>query len=148
MLAAIFTIGLLLIVSAVKNTQHELGQQLQTDMLGQDGFMAWAGAILAIGAIGYVPGLRLTSRYLLALLAVVLIVRNGAVFAAAQTAITNASTAGPAPAIPTKPISLSGGSGGSSGGSGGSGSGSASSGSSGGIDTASIAEDAALLALV
>lgn len=93
-------IGLVLVSTALKNTQHEFAQQLQTDVLGTGGFLTWAAAILAIGAIGYLPGLRTASRYLLALLGVVIVVRNGGVFGNAQTALQQAISAGPAPAIP------------------------------------------------
>jgi hypothetical protein len=101
MVAGLLLIGLVLIATALKNTEHELAQQLQSDVLGAGGFAAWAGAILAIGAIGYVPGLRTTSRYLLALVGVVIIVRNNGVWANAQAALQGASAAGPAPSIPT-----------------------------------------------
>lgn len=109
MIFGLLIIGLCLIASALKNTEHELGAQLQDDMLGADGFIAWAGAIMVIGAIGYVPVLRTPSRYLLALLATVLIVRNGGVFQSAENALTAASAAGPAPSIPTQPVNLLGG---------------------------------------
>jgi uncharacterized membrane protein HdeD (DUF308 family) len=66
-------IGLILIVSAVRNSQDAL-----FTALGQDApkFLVWAAAIIAVGAIGYIPGLRTTSRLLLGLIIVVLIVNN------------------------------------------------------------------------
>lgn len=101
MIAAIFVIGLILIASGLKNTQHELGEQLQRDILGSQGFVAWAAAIIAIGCLGYIPGLRQSSRYLLLLIAVVMIVRNPGVFANVQTALQGASQLGPAPSVPS-----------------------------------------------
>lgn len=108
MVAGLLVIGLVLIASALKNTQHELGEQVQADILGTDGFLAWAGAILAIGAIGYIPGLRTSSRYLLLLLGTVMVVRNQGVFSQVQQALVTASAAGPAPAIPAPAISGAG----------------------------------------
>lgn len=117
-------IGAALIVTALRNTQHEFGALLQQDFLGQDGFIAWAAAIMAIGALGYLPGLRQTSRYLLALLAVVMVIRNRGAFANAQAALQQASSLGPAPAIAAPKTSVdnasSGAPGGSSGSAGGS----------------------------
>lgn len=104
MIAALFFIGLILISSALKNTQHELGEQVQRDLLGPQGFIGWALAIIAIGLIGYVPGLQKTSRYLLILLATVCIVRNGGLWANVQTAVEGASTAGPAPSVPSQTV--------------------------------------------
>jgi hypothetical protein len=120
-IAGLIIIGLVLISSALKNTEHELGQQLQTDVLGTSGFLAWAGAILAIGAIGYVPGLRQTSRYLLALIGVVMVVRNGGAWANAQAAFMSASSLGPAPSVKSLAVSATSAGSASSGGSAGAG---------------------------
>jgi hypothetical protein len=122
MIAGIITVGLILMATALKNTQHELGDQLSIDLLGSDGFLAWAGAILALGFIGYLPGLRTTSRYLLALVAVVVVLRNGGLFANAQAAFLAASASGPAPSIPAASSSSGGSGAAGSGGSGGGGS--------------------------
>lgn len=133
MITGMICIGLILIGTALKNTQHELGARISTDVLGQDGFLAWATAILAIGAIGYIPGLKPASRYLLLLIGVVMVVRNGGIFANAQAALQSASAMGPAPSIPSPLLGSS--SNQSSSGSGSSGSGSASSGSSSSSDS-------------
>jgi hypothetical protein len=140
MIAGLILIGLMLIATALKNTQHELGQQFQTDLLGQDGFIAWAGAIMAIGAIGYIPGLRTASRYLLVLLGVVMVIRNGGVFANAEAALQGASAAGPAPSVVSPLIGSTAGTGSTAGGFGGS---SSSGGSSAGSAIGTIATDTA-----
>ncbi len=119
MIAGLLAIGLILIASGLKGTNHALGQQVQTDFLGPGGFIAWAGAILAIGAIGYLPGMRTPSRYLLALLVVVAIVRNGGIWSNAQAAITQASSLGPAPSVAIAPGGSAGAGGGGGGGGGG-----------------------------
>jgi hypothetical protein len=66
-------IGVILIVAAVRNSQGSL-----FSALGQDvpAFVVWASAIFALGALGFVPGLKPVSRGLLALVLVVLILRN------------------------------------------------------------------------
>jgi hypothetical protein len=101
MIFGLLIIGMILLSTALKNTNHEFGQQLQSDVLGQGGFLAWIGAILAIGALGYLPGMRTPSHYLLGLLGVVVVVRNQGLFSNAQAALQNASGLGPAPAVPT-----------------------------------------------
>lgn len=146
MIFGLILLGLLLMDTAIKGTQHELGQQLQSDLIGANGFIVWIFAILAIGAIGYIPGLKTASNYLLALLLTVVVIRNGGVFQQFQAALQQASQGGPAPSIAPKPTSLDS-SGSSSGGS------SSSSSSDGSDSTAStvstiatIAEVAAVLA--
>lgn len=66
-------IGVILIVAAVRNSQGALFKAI-----GQDApsFLVWAAAILAIGAVGFIPGLKPVSRLLLALIVVVLFVNN------------------------------------------------------------------------
>lgn len=126
MIFAVFLVGAMLVSSAVRGTTHELGQMVQGDLLGQDGFIAWIAAVAALGAIGFIPGLRDTSRYLVTLIMVVVIVRNGGLFSNIETALQSASSAGPAPSVPTLQTSgdpAAAGSTGSSGSSGSSGSG-------------------------
>lgn len=64
---------MILIVAAVRNSQGALFKAI-----GQDApaFIVWAAAILAIGAVGFVPGLKPVSRLLIALVIVVLFVNN------------------------------------------------------------------------
>jgi hypothetical protein len=96
----ILLVGIMLIDTALKGTEKELAQQLQLDLIGAQGFLVWILAIAGIGAVGYIPGLQKTSRYMLALLAVVILLRNGGVFSQATVAIQQVSKAGPAPSIP------------------------------------------------
>lgn len=145
MIIGLLIIGLLLVAVALKGTQHELAQLLQSDLIGANGFIVWIFAIVALGAIGYIPGLETTSNYLLILLMVVVVLRNGGVWSQFQAALTQVSSAGPAPSIkPTENSSSS-----SSGSSSSSSSGSSSS-DSGGDDTLStiisVAEIAAMFA--
>lgn len=102
MIFGVLLLGLLLVATAVKNTQNELRQQLGNDLFGNQGFIGWIVAFLVIGALGYVPGLHKASRYLLVLLFVVILVQNKGVFANAQMALKEVAAAGPAPEVTTQ----------------------------------------------
>lgn len=73
MILVALIIGAILIVAAVRNSQGALFAALGQDV---PAFVVWAAAIFAIGAIGFVPGLKPVSRGLLILVIVVLILRN------------------------------------------------------------------------
>lgn len=73
MIVLILFIGVILVVAAIRNTQGTLFSALQTDV---PGFFIWGAAVLAVAAIGYVPGLKTASRGLLALIVVVLVLNN------------------------------------------------------------------------
>ena len=69
----VLLIGAILIIAAWRNTHGQL-----FSALGQDvpGFLKWALAVVAIGMLGYVPGLKPISRMLLALVIVVIVLTN------------------------------------------------------------------------
>jgi hypothetical protein len=69
----VLLIGAILIIAAWRDTYGDLFTALQTDV---PGFFKWALAVVAIGALGYAPGLKPISRMLLALVIVVLVVKN------------------------------------------------------------------------
>lgn len=71
-LVALF-IGVILVVAAIRNSQGALFSALATDI---PEFVIWAAAIIAIGSIGFVPGLKPVSRGLLALILIVIILNN------------------------------------------------------------------------
>lgn len=73
MILFLILIAAMLIVAAVRDTQGDLFAALQADV---PSFVIWAAALVAIGAIGFVPGLKTPSRFLLALIIVVLVVNN------------------------------------------------------------------------
>jgi uncharacterized membrane protein YgcG len=91
MLLVALLIGVILIVAAIRNSQGALFTALATDV---PGFVVWAAAIVGVGAIGFIPGLKPASRGLLALVIVVLLVNNYqaiiAGFQGANKAATNA----------------------------------------------------------
>lgn len=70
---AVLIIGALLVIVAFNNSMGDLVSALETDV---PGFFVWAIAIVAICALGYVPGLRTPSRYLLALVLMVILLKN------------------------------------------------------------------------
>lgn len=91
-------IGAILIVAAIRGTQGMLFSALATDV---PGYVVWAAAITALGAIGWIPGLKPISRGLLALVIIVIVLRDyqtiltglQAAIAPNATASTSASTA-------------------------------------------------------
>ena len=70
-------LAIVLIVAAIRNTLPQLGSQFSSDFTG---FGKWAAAIIAIGFIGEIPGFKIISRMLLALVAVVIGLANGGGF--------------------------------------------------------------------
>jgi len=66
-------IGVVVLVAAIRDTHNDLFSALKTDV---PGFAVWGAAIIALAAIGFVPGLKPVSRGLLALVIVVLILVN------------------------------------------------------------------------
>lgn len=79
MILILILIGVILLVAAIRDTQGDL-----FTALGQDvpAFGTWAAAIIALGVLGFVPGLKPVSRALLGLVLVVLIVNNAPAIAA------------------------------------------------------------------
>jgi hypothetical protein len=73
MILIALAIGVVLIVAALRNSQGALATALIADV---PAFVVWGAALLAIGGIGFVPGLKPVSRGLLALVLVVLILHN------------------------------------------------------------------------
>lgn len=66
-------IGAVIFVAAYQNTHGELAAQLGQDV---PPFLKWGMAIAAVGALGFVPGMRDLSRWLLALVLVVIVLTN------------------------------------------------------------------------
>jgi hypothetical protein len=73
MILVVLFIGAILLVSALRGTYAALFSDLGTDV---PQFVVWAAAILALGSIGFIPGLRPISRGLMALVLVVIILQN------------------------------------------------------------------------
>lgn len=80
---ALLIVGIVLVISAVRNTQDDLFTLVKGDFQGDGtsrGFLVWMLAIAIIGVIGYIEELRPLSRAFLTLIIVVLFLKNGGVF--------------------------------------------------------------------
>jgi hypothetical protein len=96
-------VGIVLLAAAWRDTAGALGGALAEDV---PPFLLWAGALVAVGGLGYVPGLRTVSRGLLALVLVVLVLANyKALFAGLSkvTAVDTTSAADPFTAYALNP---------------------------------------------
>lgn len=69
----LIVIAAIIAVAALNNAQGNLALQLEEDV---PAFGTWALAVFGVGALGWIPGFATISRYLLALVFVVLVVRN------------------------------------------------------------------------
>lgn len=74
---ALLIIGVVLLVSGVRNTQSQLFTLVQGDFTGDSNFFFWFVSILLIGAIGYIPKLKPISTAFLVLVVLVLFLTKG-----------------------------------------------------------------------
>ena len=70
---AVLIIGVIIVVVAFNNAHADLATALENDL---PGYFKWAAALAAIAALGFVPGLKTPSRYLLALVLLVIFLTN------------------------------------------------------------------------
>jgi hypothetical protein len=84
---ALVIIGLLMIVTGVRNTHAAFGQQIITDFTGPQNFTTWLVAIGAVGALGYIEPLKPLSRAFMTLIIISFVVKNGGVFNKLQEAL-------------------------------------------------------------
>lgn len=98
---ALVILGLVMVVSGVKNTYGDLGAQLKADMTGAGNFGYWALSIGAIGAVGYSDTLRPFSNAALALVLVALLLANRGFFARLKEAIDAGPLSTPARDAPS-----------------------------------------------
>lgn len=70
-------VGIGLVVVAVRGTQATAFSLLQSEFSGPNSFIKWALAIFILGAIGYIPTVRPVTRALLALVLLVIFLKNG-----------------------------------------------------------------------
>jgi hypothetical protein len=87
--------GIVLLVSAVRDTQQYLFFLVAGDFLGANNFIYWFLSIVAIGAIGYVPRLKPISDGFLILVILTLFLRKGAFFDQFQRAIASTQASSP-----------------------------------------------------
>jgi hypothetical protein len=77
---AFVLIGLALVITSAQDTYVQLGKQLKADFTGKNSFLVWALAFMMVGVIGYVEKLRPISTAFMALILMVLLLRNGNFF--------------------------------------------------------------------
>ena len=70
-------VGFVLIVTGTQNTYAQLGAQLDKDFTGQGNFTYWIVALGAVGALGYIPALKVFSTYFMALILLALFLSKG-----------------------------------------------------------------------
>lgn len=66
-------IGAIIAIAAFNNAQGTLATELEQDV---PAFLKWGLAVTAVGAVGWIPGMQTISRWLLALVMVVLFLTN------------------------------------------------------------------------
>lgn len=88
-------IGAIIVITAYQGTHGQLGAALQQDL---GGYLKWAFAIAAILALGFVPGFKTPSRWLLALVALVIVVTQYKNIVAGIQSFTGTAQAGSAAA--------------------------------------------------
>lgn len=70
---ALLVIGVLMIVVAFQNTMGQFARELEADI---PGYFVWLVAIVVLLGLGYVPQLRTPSRWLLGLVALIVLLTN------------------------------------------------------------------------
>ena len=89
-------IGIVMVTAGVRGTSQKLLSLLTDDLKGPNNFFYWIVSIGIIGALGYVQDLRAFSRALLALVIIVLVIRDneqgtGGLFTQFESAIKQIS---------------------------------------------------------
>ena len=90
-------IGAVLIVAAYRNTAGQLGSELQHDV---SGFGVWGLAVIAVAGLQWVPGAKVPARWLLALVLLVIVLRNYQAALAGFSGLAQAVPASTAAATP------------------------------------------------
>lgn len=85
---ALMFIGLVLTIAGIRNKQTDLFNLLLGDFTGQNNFVSWSVAILAVGSLGYVDQFKqFATAFLALLLAVLLFKKDLGFFSQFQKAI-------------------------------------------------------------
>ena len=92
MALSFIVIGLLLLVSAVQNTQSQLFALVKEDFTGPDNFFQWMFALAFVGAIGFIPRMRGFSVALLTLVLLAIFLKRGTGFFDQLTAAFQGTT--------------------------------------------------------
>ncbi len=103
---ALVFIGLLMVVTGVRNTHAALAAQLRSDFTGPGNFLYWVAAIGVVGSIGYAQTFRSFANMFLALIIIAMVLANKGFFAQFKSALDTGPTASPT-AAPTGSANLS-----------------------------------------
>jgi hypothetical protein len=98
-------VGLLMVVTGVKNTHAQLGAQIKKDFTGPGNFTTWLAAIGIVGAAGYSKTLQPFANAFLVLILLVIILKNGGVFDKLKEALAQGPVSTPGQAPPNVPAS-------------------------------------------
>jgi hypothetical protein len=96
---ALITIGLIFFLSALNTVNGQpaykaLSTQLYSDIFtSSPSFLVWALALVAVGALGYIPGFKKPADWFMVLIILTMILANGGFFQQLEAAI-NAGPAG------------------------------------------------------
>lgn len=88
---AIVIIGVVIAIAAWNDSFPALASELEQDI---PGYMKWGFAIVALLALGYIPGFRTPSRWLVALIALVYVVTQWSAIQAAFTSLAQSMQGG------------------------------------------------------
>lgn len=88
--------GALLVMTAYQDTTDKFLALLKDDLIGDGGFLIWAGVLVVISIGGAVLGLGKPARILVVIMVAAFVLRNPDVLSKLQSAVQNAG-AGPAP---------------------------------------------------
>lgn len=90
---ALVIIGLLMVITGVKNTHAQFGAELKSEFTGPGNFTYWFASIVIIGAIGYSKPFKPFANAFLALVLIVIVLKNGGVFDKLKEALAQGPTA-------------------------------------------------------
>lgn len=89
---ALVTIGLIMVITGVRNTYADFGAQVRSDFTGAGNFTYWIASIGAVGALGYVDALRGFANLFMALIIIAMVLKNGGVFDKFKAALASGGT--------------------------------------------------------
>jgi hypothetical protein len=92
---ALLAVAGLMIVSAWKGTEEELGVLVASEFTGSGNFLYWLAAVAVVGGLGMVPVMRTPSRWLIALILVAMFLSHTGIIANAFSALSTAQPAAP-----------------------------------------------------
>lgn len=109
---ALILIGAIIAVAGIRDTygitqpdgSPGLWGLIRGDFTTHGGFLVWVAAIVAIGALGYVPRLKPLSVALMTLVLLVLVISNKGVFAQLQSFVQGGADASPNNTVTGVPI--------------------------------------------